>query len=118
MDSILDTVKTLLGIQPEYTHFDNEIILNINSTMMTLNQLGVGPTEGFFITGSTQTWKDFIGDRKDIDAVKILVYLKTRLTFDPPQPGYLVDAITKQIDEISWRLILQTENVKEGLYDG
>ena len=113
MDSILASVKRLLGIEEEYTHFDPEIILNINAALMTLMQLAVGPKQGFIVTDDTATWQDFIGDRTDMEAVKTLVYLKVRLTFDPPQMGYLVDAITKQIAELEWRLNIQAEGGTE-----
>ena len=104
MESILTTTKKLLGIEEDYTHFDTEIILNINSALFVLNQLGVGPPEGFVITGNADTWTDFLSDRTYLEAVKTYVYLKVRLTFDPPQMGYLVDAITKQISELEWRI--------------
>lgn len=109
MDSILNTTKRLLGIQENYSHFDDEIILNINSAFMSLNQIGVGPEEGFLISGEDNLWSDFLGDRKDLESVKMLVYLKTKLAFDPPQMGYLIDAITKQIEQIEWRLNIQVE---------
>ena len=115
MESILSSVKKLLGIEAEYEHFDQEIILIINGALMTLNQIGVGPNEGFLIHDKEATWEDFIGDRTDIEAVKMFVYFKTRLVFDPPQMGYLVDAITKQIEELSWRLNVQ---VRGGSEDG
>lgn len=109
MESILTSVKRLLGIDEEYEYFDQEIILNINSALMTLHQIGIGPKEGFVIVDDSQTWEDFIGERKDLESIKTYLYLKTRLSFDPPQTGYLVDAITKQISEIEWRLNVQVE---------
>lgn len=109
MDSILTSIKKPLGIEEEYEQFDQEIILHINSALMTLTQLAVGPKEGFIIENKFPTWKDFIGNRKDLEAVKTYVYLKTRLVFDPPQMGYLIDAITKQITELEWRLNVQVE---------
>ena len=116
MLSILQSTKKLLGIEPEYKHFDSEIILNINTALMSLNQIGVGPAEGFYISSKDELWIDFIGNRKDLEAIKTYVYLKTRLSFDPPQMGYLVDAITKQITELEWRLNVQVEGGKP--YEG
>ena len=112
MESILESIKKLLGIEASYNHFNQEIVLNINAALMFLNQLGVGPLEGFVIQDKKQKWTDFIGGRKDLEAIKTYVYLKTRLTFDPPQMGYLVDAITKQITELEWRLNVQVEGGK------
>jgi hypothetical protein len=83
MDSILISIKKMLGIEDEYTHFDFDIIININSVLMTLNQLGVGPVVCFSITGKDELWTDFLGDSIDLDAVKTYVYLKVRLLFDP-----------------------------------
>lgn len=102
--SILTCIKRLLGIDEDYTQFDPDILVHINSAFTTLLQLGIGPEEGFSITGATETWSEFIEDRTDIELVKTYIYLKVRLIFDPPQTGYLVDAITKQVLEIEWRL--------------
>ena len=109
MDSILTSIKKLLGIEEHYDHFDLDIITHINSAFMVLNQLGVGPEEGFSIEDKIKTWSDFIGDQSNIESVKSYVYFKVRLAFDPPQMGYLVDAIKNQISELEWRLNVQTE---------
>lgn len=76
---------------------------------MILNQLGVGPTDGFYVTGKEEKWMDFIYDRKDLEAVKSYVYLKTRLLFDPPSNAFLVEAIERQIKEFEWRVNNQAE---------
>ena len=107
--SILSSIKKLLGIEEDDESFDVEIILNINSVFMILNQLGLGPTNGFFIEDKTSLWTDFIPRRKDFMAVKSYIYLKVRLMFDPPQMGYLVESIKKQCDEFEWRLNVQAE---------
>lgn len=102
MESILDSIKKMLGITGE--DFDQELLLHINGALMIANQLGVGPTEGFRITDNTQQWSDFMGDRKDLELVKVGVYLRTLLSFDPPQNSFLVNAIEKQIQECDWRI--------------
>jgi hypothetical protein len=107
--SILSSVKKLLGIEKEYTHFDEEIILHINSAMLTLNQLAVGPTKGFRIEDDTALLEDFIGDREDLEAIRTYLYLRVRLLFDPPQMGYLVKAIEDQCRELEWRFNVQVE---------
>lgn len=109
LESILASTKKLLGIEDAYTHFDGDIILNINSTFMTLNQLSIGPSTGFRITDRDDVWADVLLDRNDLEAVKIYIYLKVRLVFDPPQTGYLVEAISKQCAELEWRLNVQAE---------
>jgi hypothetical protein len=109
MDVILDSIKKLLGIDKTDLNFDQEIIMHINSAFMILNQLGVGPSDGFKITSNTDTWDDFTEGRLDIEAIKSYIYLKVRLLFDPPQNSFLVDSIQKQIEEFEWRLQVQRE---------
>lgn len=114
--SILISIKKLLGIEEEYRHFDPDIIMFINGVFLTLNQLGIGPDEGFTISSDIETWSDLLGDRTDVENVKIYVYLKVRLIFDPPQIGYLVESINNQCKELEWRLAVHNDNllVKEG----
>lgn len=107
--SILTSIKKLLGIEGEYTHFDSDIIMYINSAFMNLNQLGVGPVGGFKIEDAETVWDDFVSERLDLEGIKTFIYLKVRLIFDPPQMGYLVDAIKDQIKELEWRLNVQVE---------
>lgn len=111
--SILTSIKKLLGIGEEYEHFDVDIIMYVNSAFMNLNQLGVGPKGGFKIGSSETTWGDFVDDRLDLEGVKTYIYLKTRLIFDPPQMGYLIEAIKEQIKELEWRLNHQVEGEDE-----
>ena len=109
-DSILLTVKKMLGIAEEYHAFDIDIVVNINSIFLTLNQLGVGPKTPFQISGDAETWADFLGDQKeDVVGVPTYVYLKTRLLFDPPTNSFLVDAMQSQVEELEWRLNFQAE---------
>jgi hypothetical protein len=109
MDSILISIKKMLGIEADYTQFDADIIMNINTVFMVLNQLGVGPEICFSISDSTPTWKDFLGDRVDLEAVKIYVYFKVRLAFDPPATAFVLEAMERQIREIEWRLNVQVD---------
>jgi hypothetical protein len=109
MDSILTSIKKLLGIDAEYIHFDQDIIMAINSALLAVNQLGIGPETGFSITDATQVWADLLGDKKDIDAVRSYVYLKVRLIFDPPSNSALIEAMERQIRELEWRLNIQVD---------
>lgn len=105
MDSILLTIKKGIGIDPSYEAFDPDIIMHINSVLFILTQEGIGPKEGFNITGQTETWEDFLGESNTkLSAVQSYVTLKTRLLFDPPQSGTLNEQITKLISELEWRL--------------
>ena len=118
LDSILDSIKKLLGIQPEYTSFDEDIIIAINTSFATLNQLGVGPEGGYMIEDNTQTWNDYI-TTTNLNMVKTYIYLKSRLLFDPPTGGVL-DAIKNQLAELEFRLYVEVdpkvngETFKEG----
>jgi len=108
MESILTSIKKLLGIEEAYEQFDVDIVININAALIVLNQLGVGAT-GFHIIGKDETWKDFLGDAVDLLPVQPFVHMSVRLAFDPPQNSFLVDAMKKQMEEMAWRLNLQTE---------
>ena len=104
MESILGSIKQMLGISQDETNFDSELMLHINGALMIINQLGVGPSTGFIVFGKTQTWSEFLADRKDLELVKTAVYLRVRLMFDPPQNSFLVSSIQKQIEEFDWRI--------------
>lgn len=112
MDSILTSTKRLLGIAEEYDHFDPELVIHINSVFMILTQMGVGPSEGFRITGAAETWDDFIPDGQNLESVKSYVYMKVRLLFDPPTSSALMDALTRSISEFEWRLNIAAESTK------
>lgn len=107
--SILNTIKQLLGIQSDYTAFDADIVVHINSAFMALNQLGVGPTECFSIDGSGENWAEFVDKSIDLEAVKTYIYLKVRTIFDPPSSSVVMEAMNKNISELEWRLNVQVE---------
>lgn len=104
MDSILITIKRLLGISDYCDQFDTEVIVHINSALMVLNQLGVGPPGGFMITSNAETWADFLGYNKQIESVKTYIYMKVKLIFDPPQSSAAIDSMNQLIKEFEWRL--------------
>ena len=104
MESILTSVKKMLGIPEDYDNFDADIIMHINSVFMILTQLGVGPAEGFTIMDEDAIWSDFIQDKKTIESVKSYMYLKVRLLFDPPLSSAVFDSMNRLISELEWRL--------------
>ena len=108
-DSILNDVKKMLNLTPDYKAFDTDIIININSVFSTLRQLGVGPDEGFIIEDETTSWEAFLGSDRRLYFVKVYIYLKTRLVFDPPATSFAQDAIKEQITELEWRLNVHRE---------
>jgi hypothetical protein len=103
-DSILDSTKKILGLDSEYTPFDHDVIIYINSTFSILDQLGIGPIDGFSIEDNTATWDDYVVPSNQLQLVKTYVYLKTRMLFDPPTTSFLIEAMNNQIKEIEWRL--------------
>jgi len=105
--SILTSIKKLLGPTKEDTNFDLDIMMAINTSFLALTQIGIGPVAGFQIFDAGSEWDEFIGSRQDLESVKSYVYLKTRLIFDPPQSGFTIEAIKDQIKEIEWRLSVQ-----------
>ena len=102
--SILTSTKKLLGIGEDYTHFDLDVLTAINSTFSTLNQLGIGPVEGFSIEDDTAEWEDYLDDSNKLNLVKSYVYMKARVIFDPPSTGFVLSAVQEQIKEAEWRL--------------
>lgn len=104
MDSILTSIKKLLGITEEYEHFDQDIIMHINSVFMILTQMGVGPEEGFSIEDDSASWSDFTSNAKVLESVKSYIYLKVRLLFDPPASSSVMDSMNRMISELEWRL--------------
>lgn len=111
MESILTSIKKLLGIDAAYTHFDSDIIMHINSVFMTLNQLGVGPSEGFYIEDDTTTWLEYISDLKKLQAVKSYMYLKVKLLFDQAtMSSSTASSYERMISEYEWRLNVDAES--------
>jgi len=110
-ESILNNIKKLLGIEPEDTHFDIDVIIHINTALMRLNQLGVG--NGLTISDKETTWAQLIGTRTDLVSSKTYVYLKVRLVFDPPANSFLVEAMKNQITELEWCINVKAEGGTE-----
>nr|DAL55077.1 MAG TPA_asm: hypothetical protein [Caudoviricetes sp.] len=109
-ESILTSIKAQLGIQEEYTAFDQQIIMHINSVLMVLNQLGVGPTAGFIISDKTATWNDFLSSDKNLEATKSYVGMRVRMLFDPPTTSIVAESMNRMINEFEWRLNSEAES--------
>lgn len=104
MESILTSIKKLLGITEEHDHFDPDLIMHINSVFMILTQLGVGPSEGFRIEDDTATWDEFIPEDQNLELVKSYMHLKVKLLFDPPLSSAVIESMKQMINEFEWRL--------------
>lgn len=111
-DSILNSTKKVLNLADDYEAFDQDVIMHINSVFSTLNQLGVGPVEGFMIEDADQEWTAFLAGDPRLNHVKTYVYLRVRMLFDPPTTGYHKDAMVDQIKELEWRLNVQREDTQ------
>lgn len=110
MESILQSIKKLLGMAEDYTAFDADIIMHINSVFMILNQLGIGPTNGFSISDENAVWSDYLPENnKNFEAVKTYIYLKTKIVFDPPMSSAVMEAMKQMISELEWRLNVEAE---------
>lgn len=106
MESILTSIKKLLGIQAEYTAFDQDLIIHINTAFAVLNQLNIGPSYGFVIEDDAATWDEYITSC-NLTMVRSYIYMKVRLMFDPPTSGVLVESMNSMISELEWRLLLE-----------
>lgn len=113
MESILTSIKKMLGIEASYTHFDSDIIMNINSALMVLCQLGVGPSEGFVIEDETSTWNDFVPNETPVqlEGIKTYIFMKVKLIFDPPLSSSVIESYNRQIAEFEWRLNVAVDPV-------
>ena len=103
-ESILRSVAKNLGLPAEYDVFDPDLVMNINTVLADLNQMGIGPAEGFEISDDTATWDDFLEGETRLNSVKSYTYMRVKLMFDPPTTSYLIDAYQRQADKLEWRI--------------
>lgn len=112
MESILISIKKLLGIQPEYTNFDEDIIIHINTVFGALNQLGVGPKEGFMIVDENSEWSEYTTS-VNLNIIRSYIYLRVRVLFDPPTSSVLMESMNRSIAELEWRIFLEGDPIIE-----
>lgn len=105
--SILTSIKKALGLTEDYTHFDSDIIMHINTVLFRLKSLGVTPSADLIITDYTSVWNDLLIGRTDLEAVKTYVYLNVRLLFDPPQTSFVINSFKEQIATLEWLITEQ-----------
>ena len=110
MESILTSIKKLLGIQEECEDFDTDIIIHINTVFTILNQLDVGPEKGYRIKDDTTTWEEYIKDDLLLESVKDYIYLKVKLIFDPPSSSAVIESINRTLSELEWRLSVTVDS--------
>lgn len=103
-ESILNSTKKNLGLDVDYKAFDPDVIMHINTAFATLNQLGIGPEDGFMIEDDEAVWADFLGSDLRLNNVKTYVYLRVRLLFDPPTTSFAIQSMKEQVKEFEWRI--------------
>ena len=124
-NSILDSTKKILGMSPEFTAFDLDIVTHINSVLSDLEQIGVGPAGGLAIEDDTSEWGDLLGSDPRLNRVKSYVFLRVRLLFDPPATSFAIASLEKQAEQMEWRLqiasdpiLVRTETPTVNIYTG
>ena len=119
INSILYSVKKQLGIDPEYVHFDPDLIICINSVLMILAQVGI-VKDGTKIEDESTTWENVLEDKTNLEGIKSYTYLKVKMLFDPPQNSSIQNAINEQIREFEWRLYSFTDPIgtNKNMFDG
>lgn len=112
-ESILKTIKQLVGCPDDFEQFDLDLMIHINSAFATITHLGAGPKEGYRITGVDNKWVEFEEDTQKLSLIKDYVYIKTHLLFDPPTSGSLMDSLKEQLKEMEWRLYMLYDPISE-----
>lgn len=110
MDSILTSIKKLLGIVEEDTSFDVDVIMHINSAFSELTQIGFGPKDGYSIIGKENLWSEIISDKKTLEMIKTYIYLKVKIIFDPPLNSSTLETYKQEIERYEWRINSEVES--------
>ena len=110
-ESILITIKKLIGFDKDYDYFDTDLVVQINSCFSTLSDLGVGPEEGFHITGKDEKWSEYIFTPIYMGMIKNYIYINTKLVFDRPETSYAIESLSKTASELEWRLHMESERI-------
>lgn len=108
-ENILNSIKKLLGIPEDYTAFDQDIMIHINSVFMILSEMGVGPSNGYSLKDGTEKWGDFISDDKNLEGIKTYIYMKVKTIFDPPLNSAVLASMKELISEFEWRINNEAE---------
>lgn len=112
MESILTSIKKMLGIAEEYTQFDADLIMHINSVLSILTQIGVGPSEGFVIEDDVAVWTDFVPANPKLELIKSYTYMKVKLIFDPPLSSSVIESLNRSTSELEWRIQVAADPVE------
>lgn len=110
-ESILKSIRQMIGPDSGYDVFDTDLITHINSAFMVLAQAGVGPMVPFRITGEDETWGLFTDYIPYLEAVKSFIFLEVKNIFDPPSNSSVQKAYEEKALEYLWRLNVQAETL-------
>ena len=108
-NSIFNSVKKVVGLLGDDGSFDEDILLHINSVISTLRQLGLSIPADFYVLDDVQTWRDLLGEFRDLDLVKSYMAMKVRLMFDPPSSSFGLASMTEMVKELEWRINVLTD---------
>lgn len=108
-NSIFQSVKKVVGLLEDDTSFDQDILLHINSVVSTLRQLGLSIPSDFYVRDDVQTWRDLLGEFRDLDLVKSYMTMKVRLMFDPPSSSFGLKSMEEMTKEFEWRINVLTD---------
>jgi hypothetical protein len=108
-ESILDSVKKVVGFEPDYTAFDLDLVMHINMAFGILKQAGVGSDTGFMITDNTTLWAQYLSDLTLLGMVKSYITMAVRQAFDPPSTSFGQDALQQLITQLIWRINIASE---------
>lgn len=111
MESILTSIKKMLGIAEDYTHFDAELIMHINSVLSILTQIGVGPSEGYSIEDDVAVWTDFVPTNAKLEFIKTYAFMKVKLVFDPPLSSAVMESTNRMISELEARIQIAADTI-------
>lgn len=117
-DSVLYTIKSLLGYRPDYNAFDAEIITYINAYVLHLKEIGMKIPNGFVVRDASATWQDMLTDESDFESAKTFIYIKVKLIHDPPATSFVIEALNKAASEIEWRLNARCDDAFEKTWKG
>ena len=117
-ESILTSIKKMLGIAEEYEHFDTDLIMHINSVFSILTQLGAGPKNGFSIKDKHAVWKDFLSNSSMLEMIKTYVHHKVKLMFDPPLTSSVIESMNRIINELEWRINIAVDPSEDNVFEG
>lgn len=117
-DSILKSVKKILGLADEYDVFDLDVIMHINSGFTTLHSAGIGPSTVFSIEDDSTTWSEFIDGFTELNSVRTYMSMYVKLIFDPPATSFTISAMEKQLEEYLWRMHVSSENKRHATTNG